>query len=56
MRSLKSTGGLTRGSGMIAVQRAIWILSEPICSKYGLVMEENTGVLYISSEQHQSAA
>ena len=55
MRSLKSTGCLTRGSGMTAVQRAIWILSKPICSKYGLVMEENTGVLYTSSEQHQSA-
>ena len=40
---------------MTAVQRAIWILSKPICSKYGLVMEENTGVLYTSSEQHQSA-
>ena len=55
MRSLKSTGGLTRGSGMTAVQRAIWILSKPICSKYGLIMAENTGVLYTSNEQHQSA-
>ena len=55
MRSLKSTGSLTRGSGMTAVQRAIWILSQHICSKYGLVMEENTGVLYTNSEQHQSA-
>ena len=51
-RSLKSTGGLTKGSGMTAVQRAIWVLSIPICSIYGVVMEENTGVLYTSSEQH----
>ena len=55
MRSLKSTGCLTTVSGMTAVQRAIWVLSIPICSKYGLVMEENTGVLYTSREQHQSA-
>ena len=45
MRSLRSTGGLTRGSGISEITRAIRLLSNPICSKYSLVMEENIGVL-----------
>ena len=55
MRSLKSTGVLTRGSGISEITRAIWLLSNPICSKYSLVMEENIGVLFTTSEQHQTA-
>ena len=55
MRSLKSTGGLTRGSGISEITRAIWLLSNPSLSKYRLVMEENIGVLFTTSEQHQTA-
>ena len=32
MRSLKSTGGLTRGSGMTEHQRALWTISAPLSS------------------------
>ena len=32
MRSLKTNGGLTRGAGMSEITRAIWLLSNPICS------------------------
>ena len=31
MRSVKSTGGLTRGRGMTENQRALWLYSMPIC-------------------------
>ena len=30
MRSLKSTGGLTRGPDMSEVTKAIWLMSKPI--------------------------
>ena len=34
MRSLKSTGGLTYGSGMNEDQINMWILSAPVTSEY----------------------
>ena len=55
MRSLKTTGGLTRGSGISDVQRAIWLLSKPISLEYGTRMEELSNVLYVTSEQHKTA-
>ena len=36
MRSLKSTGGLTRGTGFNELQRALWVMSMPTCSSYNL--------------------
>ena len=36
MRSLKSNGGLTRGTGFKKTQRAIWLLSMPISSTCNL--------------------
>ena len=39
MRSLKSVGGLTRGSGMTDMQRAIWILSRPATSEVNEAMQ-----------------
>ena len=38
MRSLKSTGGLTRGSGITEAQRALWTMSMPACAQYCIVM------------------
>ena len=54
MRSLKTTGGLTRGTGLSDVQRSIWLLSKPVCSNYSLQMEDNIGILHSTSEQHKS--
>ena len=34
MRPLKSSGGLTRGSGMSDINRAVWLLSMSVCSTY----------------------
>ena len=50
IRSLKTTGGLTRGTGMPDVQRSIWLMSKPLCSTYSLQMEENIEVLHTTSE------
>lgn len=53
MRSLKTTGGMTRGRGMSEGQRAQWILSMPDCSEINHAMQEFTGVNYNSSDQHK---
>ncbi|KAK3728716.1 hypothetical protein QZH41_001096 [Actinostola sp. cb2023] len=53
MRSLKTTGGLTRGSGMTERQRLTWLLSMPACAETNCAMQELTGVQYNSSEQNK---
>ena len=54
MRSLKSTGGLTRGTGFNELQRALCVMSMPTCSSYKLAMQELTNVVYETSKQHKS--
>ncbi|KAK3105425.1 hypothetical protein FSP39_024991 [Pinctada imbricata] len=56
MRSLKSTGGLTRGRGMTDFQRAVWILSSPVCAEMSMAMQELTHIQYTSSDQHKEAS
>jgi hypothetical protein len=53
MRTLKTTGGLTRGSGFSETQRSTWLLSMPICSEFNHAMQSLTKVAYESSEQHK---
>ena len=55
MRSLKSTGGLTRGSGMSEHQRAIWTMSSPVSSAYNFAMQEFCEMRYTTSEQHKES-
>ncbi len=55
MRSLKSTGGLTRGSGMTEHQRDVWTMSAPISSAYNYAMQEFSNTVYTTSEQHKEA-
>ena len=55
MRSLKTTGALTRGSGMSDFRRAIWLLSKQISIEYGTKMEALINVLHATSEQHKMA-
>ncbi|KAK6176044.1 hypothetical protein SNE40_014405 [Patella caerulea] len=52
MRSVKSTGGLTRGRGMGEAQRTQWLLAMPTCAEYNNVMQYVTGAGYKSSDQH----
>ena len=53
MRSVKSSGGLTRGTGMTENCRTIWVLSRPICSMVHNAMQELTGVEHRTSEQNR---
>ena len=53
MRSLKSQGGLTRGSGMSEHLRAVWTMSSTVTSSYNLAMQELTEVEYTTSYQHK---
>ena len=55
MKSLKTTGGLTRGRGMTEVQRIVWLMSQPICMEVNNAMQEHTRVAYSTSEQHKEA-
>ncbi|KAJ8364405.1 hypothetical protein SKAU_G00132360 [Synaphobranchus kaupii] len=53
MRSLKTTGGMTHGSGMSEKQRALWTMSRPITAEYNIAMQEFTNLSYTTSEQHK---
>ena len=53
MRSLKTCGGLTRGSGMSEEQIALWTMSTPISAQYNAAMQEFTNLSYSTSEQHK---
>jgi len=55
MRSLKTAGGLTRGSGMSDHQRALWTMSVPVSSTYSEAMQNFTGQSFVTSEQHKEA-
>ena len=44
MRSMKTSGGLTRGRGMGEVQRAIWLPSSPACTAVNEAIQNLTGV------------
>lgn len=53
MRSMKTSGGLTRGRGMTEQQRLTWLLSMPACSETNRAMQELTGVKYSTGEQNK---
>ena len=55
MRSLKTSGGLTRGRGMTENQRLLWLLSMPSCAEINFTMQKLTGTLYQTSEQHKES-
>ena len=53
MRSLKTSGGLTRGRGFTEQQQVIWTLSMPVCASVHNTMLELTGVQKATGEQNQ---
>jgi hypothetical protein len=55
MRSLKSTGGLTRGSGFNEHQRTLWTMPRPVTSAYNHAMQEFSHLVYTTSEQHKES-
>ena len=56
MWSLKSTGGLTRGSGMSEHQRAVSTMSAPVSSAYNYAMQEFCETVCMTSDQHKDAS
>ena len=56
MRSLKTSGGLTRGRGMSETQRLIWLLSMPATAEINEAMQDFTEVTFSSSEQHKDTS
>ena len=54
MRSMKSSGGLTRGRGLTEAQRLLWTMAMPACAEINEGFQELTGVKYNTSEQHKS--
>ena len=55
MRSLKSSGGLTHGSGMTEEMRALWTMSKPVTARFNKAMQEFTDLVYSTSEQHKES-
>ena len=53
MRSLKTSGGLTRGTGFGERQRLVWLLSMPACPEINSAMQTLSGVTVTTSEQHK---
>ena len=53
MRTMKTTGGLTRGRGMAELQRMQWLLSMPACSSVNAAMQTLTEADFVTSDQHK---
>ena len=53
MRSVKTSGGLTRGRGMDKLQCPIWLLSTPVTAEVNRAMQVFNGVKYQTSNQHK---
>ena len=53
MRSLKTSGGLTRGRGLTEQPRLIWLLSMPACAETNNRIQELTGIQFNSGEQNK---
>jgi hypothetical protein len=55
MRSVKTTGGLTRGRGLSEEQRARWLMSMPQCALMNEAMQNITSTNYETSDQHKES-
>jgi hypothetical protein len=53
MRSMKTTGGLTRGRGMSETQHNVRLFSTTACSEMNFAMQEFTSIRFNTSEQHK---
>ena len=53
MRSLKTSGGLTHGSGMNEEQRSLWTMSMPITAAYNMAMQDFNQLTHTTSDQHK---
>ena len=53
MHSVKSTGGLTRGRGMVEHQRLVWLLAMPAYAEINRAMQDLTRTRYETGEQNK---
>jgi hypothetical protein len=53
LRSMKTSGGITRGRGMTEQQRITWLLAMPACADVNDAMQELTGINYNTGEQNK---
>ena len=53
VRSMKPSGGLTRGRGMTETQRLVWLMAHPVCAEVNNAMQQRTSVQYNTSEQQK---
>ena len=56
MRSVKTTGGPTRGRGITGIQRLVWLLSMPFTAEVNSSMQCLTEVRYVTSDQHKESS
>ena len=56
MRCIKTHGGLTRGNGITANQRLLWVLFVPVCASINETMQTFSGVAYETSDQHKDVS
>jgi len=56
MRSLKTSGGITRRHGRSKLQRLTWLLSSPVRGAVSSALQELTDVGFETSEPHKDAA
>ena len=55
MRSVKTTGGPTKGRGIIEIQRLVWLLSMPFTAEANSSVQCLTEVRYVTSDQHKES-
>ena len=53
IRSLKTSGGMTYGSGMNKEQRSLWTMSMPVTAMYNMTMQDFNNLTYTTSDQHK---
>ncbi|XP_072022088.1 uncharacterized protein [Amphiura filiformis] len=56
MRSVKTSGGLTRGTGMSETQRNVWLMSMPTRADVNDAMQSFTRIKFETSEQHKDSS
>ena len=56
MRSMKASGGLTRGRGMTETQRLVWLMAHPVCAEVNNAIQQLIGAQHNTSEQHKDLA
>ena len=53
MRSMKASGGLTRGRGMTETKRLVWLMAHPVCAEVNNAIQQPICAQYNTSEQHK---